>query len=85
MESLGHSSLPLTALGRQDDDFRLKIITNYVYRGIRYQTVKGCVGGTERTRNHIGMQSRKGLGCELRCKEAEKKNSNALMGQKAFY
>ncbi|GFY15124.1 hypothetical protein TNCV_1569391 [Trichonephila clavipes] len=38
-------------------------------------------------RNHIGMQGRKYLSCELCCKEAEKKNrdSNILMRQKTFY
>ncbi|GFY01338.1 hypothetical protein TNCV_5078041 [Trichonephila clavipes] len=45
------------------------------YRVIRYQIdiLAECVGGTETTRNHIGMQSRKCRSCELWCKEAEKK------------
>ncbi|GFU62844.1 hypothetical protein TNCV_4279261 [Trichonephila clavipes] len=44
-------------------------------------------GGTEATRNPIGMQRHKCRSCELRCKEAEKKNRNSttLMGQKTFY
>ncbi|GFW09777.1 hypothetical protein TNCV_868391 [Trichonephila clavipes] len=55
-------------------------------RLIRYWTDKlaGCVGGTESTRNHIGILDCKCRSYELWCKEAEEKNrnSNTLMGQK---
>ncbi|GFV53761.1 hypothetical protein TNCV_4589251 [Trichonephila clavipes] len=46
----------------------------------------GYVGGTKTTRNHIGMQGRNFLSCELRCKEEKKnRNSNTLMRQKTLY
>ncbi|GFT73564.1 hypothetical protein TNCV_4021651 [Trichonephila clavipes] len=56
-------------------------------RMIRYQTDKCAefVGGTETIRIHKGMQDRKCCRCKLCCKEAEKKSSNLLMGQKTLY